>query len=117
MKKEAYDTLQRAVRMYSNLTGEAVDISEVKIDQPEEDAQAKAETAKKRLEAESRVQAAKENADQAQRRLKIEGEMASGDGEGTQGQPGHPIKTDKVIAQQSGDKAVSKPQTVGQRRP
>lgn len=71
MDEKNYERLQRAAKMYSQLTGEAVDLGGITVDKPEEDAKAKAEKLQKQQAAESKVQKAKEDADQQLRKLKV----------------------------------------------
>lgn len=71
LKKEDHEKLQRAVTMYTNLTGERIDVGGIPVEEPEKDAKAEAKKAKKALEEEAEVTREVEKARQRERQLKL----------------------------------------------
>ena len=81
MHKDNYEKLKRAVTMYTNLTGESVDISEAKIDDPEAEQREKTAAAEKDLAAKAKVDRELERAQQEARRIAANALKGSKDAE------------------------------------
>lgn len=81
MTKENYEKLKRAATMYANLTGETVDISEAKVEDPEADAREKLAAAQEELTRKAKVDRELEKAQQAARQIVVDAGKGSKDSE------------------------------------
>lgn len=98
LKKEEHERLKRAVTMYHNLTGETVDISGIPIENPEEDAKAKAKRAEKDLQEQADITRKSEEAQQRERQLRAR--PVGGDVQDENPGPGQPaMVTERAKAQ------------------
>lgn len=70
LKKEEHEKLVRAAKMYSNMTGESLDVSSIPVFSEEEDEKAKNAQAQQELDRQAQVDRRLEEARQEERRIR-----------------------------------------------
>ena len=87
LKKEEHEKLTRAAAMYTNMTGEKIDVASIPVYSEEEDAKAKQKQAENDLKRTAETTRKVEEARQEERRLKIQAEGGVQDHNPGPGQP------------------------------
>jgi len=111
LKKDEHEKLTRAVTMYTNLTGEKIDVGAIPVYSEEEDAKAKAKRDEEQLKAKAAVTRKLEEAQQEERRIRQRMHNADGVQDGNMG-PGQPAGITQKAKAQGKSRKGSEPETV-----